>query len=133
MTPPMAPAPAMAMRMLSRPRMLLWRSRARLFPGHHLLDPGYHDLLEDFRIAPAAAAPGMAALRIDPAILRRAVLQLEDEVADRHLRVLDAVDQQHRSRWLVEEARILERKTRPIGEELVERLDAIDRRARRKE
>ena len=73
----------------------------------------------------------MAALGIDPDVLRVAVLHEQVQVGDRLLAVALAVDQEHRRRRSLQHAARKERKTGAVGEELVHRPGAVDRGARR--
>src|SRR3954447_23194315 len=77
-------------------------------------------------IRPAWTAADMTSLRVDPRLFRRTRAQQYVEVIDRHLRVALAVDQQHPSGRLPEEAVRLQRHARAIGEKFVDLLHAID-------
>ena len=66
----------------------------------------------------------MAALGVDPGLLCRPGPQQQKQIIDRHLRIVDAIDQEHGRRGLPENAACLERHARAVGKEVLKRGDS---------
>jgi hypothetical protein len=61
---------------------------------------------------------------LDPGVLGVAMLQQQEQIGDRDLRVLQAIDEQHRRGWLIQQSERLQRERRSVVEDIIERTDA---------